>query len=155
MHLDMNKYYLKKIIILLLENINICVIIDFVRSKRGSSMNYINGDTFLANVFLTLIERKKLEIGLNELIKFEYNYLQLLDGENNILENSVENIMNFVNTYQEYLEVVEDGNTKHIYISNEDDFAYVLLEEFEKNLKDAKKYRKALKMIINDEKKSA
>lgn len=118
-------------------------------------MNYINGDTFLANVFLTLIERKKLEIGLNELIKFEYNYLQLLDGENNILENSVENIMNFVNTYQEYLEVVEDGNTKHIYISNEDDFAYVLLEEFEKNLKDAKKYRKALKMIINDEKKSA
>lgn len=117
-------------------------------------MNYIDGDYFLANVFLELIRRNKLQISIEGLIKLEYNYLELLEGKN-ILNNSVTNIMNFVKKYEQYLEIIEVEEKAKISIFNEVEFEETLLEEFEQNFEESMKYRKALKMLINEEKKGA
>lgn len=118
-------------------------------------MNYIDGDNFLTNVFLELLKRNKLEISIENLIKLEYIYLELLDGEHNVLNNSIDNVNKFVKEYEGYLEIIEEDEQTKICISNEEEFFEVLSEEFEQDLNEAKNYRHALKMLINEEKRSA
>ena len=118
---------------------------------NGDGINHIDGDNFLANIFLELTRRNIIEISFHGLIKLEYNYIELLDGDNNELENSIENIRNFVETHQEFLQIVEpeDGEAK-IYISKEEEFKEVLLDEFDRNIEEAKNYSRAVKRYINE-----
>lgn len=118
-------------------------------------MKQIDGDTFLMNVFLELIRRNKIEISIIDIIKLEYNFLDLFVDDKVILNNSVENIMAFVKKHEENLEIIEkDGETK-IFISNEEKFKDLLLEEYEQDFDNTPKYSKALKMLIEEEKKIA
>lgn len=119
-----------------------------------SSVNYINGDEFLANIFMELIRRKTFQISIKDLVGLEYNYITLLSGIN-ILENSVDNIMRFASSYEEYLQVIKEGNDIVLCISNEDEFKDTLLYEFEQNKKETKNYEKAVKKLINEQKKIA
>ena len=118
-------------------------------------MKKIDGDNFLMNVFLELIRRNKLEISMVNLIKLEYNFLELLEDENVILENSVDNINKFVKEYEEYLEIIEKDGMVKVFISNEEEFKDVLLENYEQDIDNNAIYRKALKMEINKDTKIA
>lgn len=115
-------------------------------------MNYIEGDTFLINTFLELTRRDKHEININGIVKIEYNYLDLLgEDTNNILQNSVSNVLEFVDEHKEYLSL--ENNT--IYISDCEELREVLLNEYEQTREEAADYKKAVKLLINEEKKSA
>lgn len=115
-------------------------------------MNYIEGDTFLINTFLELARRDKHEININDIVKIEYNYLELLGEDvNNILQNSVANVLEFVDEHKEYLSI----ENKTIYISDCEELREVLLSEYEQTKEEADDYKKAVKLLINEEKKSA
>lgn len=118
-------------------------------------MKKIDGNSFLMNVFLELIKRNKLEISFINLIKLEYNFLNLLDDDNVILENSGHNIIAFVKKYEEYLDIMEKDGKMKIFISKEEDFRDVLLEEYEQDLNNNAKYKRSLKKVINEEKKAS
>lgn len=118
-------------------------------------MKEIDGNTFLMNVFLELIRRNKLEISFVGLIKLEYNFLELFEDEQVELQNSGDNIRNFCKRYPEYIEIIEKNGEAKIFISNEEEFRDLLLEEYEQDFDNTSKYRKALKMEINKEKKIA
>lgn len=118
-------------------------------------MKEIDGDIFLMNVFLELIRRNKLEISIIDIIKIEYNFLGLFNGEKVKLNNSVENIKAFVKRHEENLEIIEKDEETKIFISNEEEFKDLLLQEYEQDSDNISKYRKALKMEINKEKKIA
>lgn len=113
----------------------------------------IDGNSFLMNVFLELIRRNKLEISMISLIELEYNFLGLLNDEKAELKNSGDNIRNFCRKYPEYLEIIGENSREKIFISNEEEFIDKLLEEYEQDFDNIYKYRKALKIEINKEKK--
>ena len=108
----------------------------------------INGNEFLKNIFITLIKRGKLSVSLDDIFHLEYYYLEVIDGDNNVLDNSKNNIMNFINGYKEYLYYDKESNI--ISISKEEDFLELLL--FSSDSPDAK-YKKAVKKLINGKKR--
>lgn len=120
-------------------------------------MKEINGDSFLMNVFLELIRRKKMEISFINIIKLEYDFLNLFEKDDCkvILKNSGNNIIDFVQKHKEYLELLEKDGELKIFISNEEEFKDLLLEKYEQDFVNIGKYRKALKMEINREKKAS
>ena len=109
----------------------------------------INGNEFLKNIFITLIKRWKLSVSLDDIFHLEYYYLEVIDGDNNVLDNSKNNIMNFINGYKEYLYCDKESNI--ISISKEEEF----LEELS-SINDSVdiKYKKAVKKLINVKKEN-
>lgn len=95
-----------------------------------------------------LIKRGKLSVGLDDIFHLEYYYLEVIDGDNNVLDNSKDNIMNFINDYNEYLYYDKESNV--ISISKEEEFLELLL--FGNDSPDAK-YKKAVKKLINGKKR--
>lgn len=108
----------------------------------------INGNEFLKNIFITLIKRGKLSVSLDDIFHLEYYYLEVIDGDNNVLDNSKNNIMNFINGYKEYLYYDKESNI--ISISKEEEF----LEELSPTNDSVDiKYKKAVKKLINGKKR--
>ena len=97
----------------------------------------INGNEFLKNIFITLIKRGKLSVSLDDIFHLEYYYLEVIDGDNNVLDNSKNNIMNFINGYKEYLYYDKESNIISISTNDSVDI----------------KYKKAVKKLINGKKR--
>ena len=111
-------------------------------------INYIDGNKFLKNIFVRLIEIGKISVSIDDIFHLEYYYLKLLSNDINILNNSKENILDFINSYEEYLDY--NPETGIINISKEEDFREELL--FNNALIDDK-YKKAVKKLINSKKR--
>lgn len=119
-------------------------------------INIINGNSFLANVFVQLIDRKRIQVTMDQLVAVEYNYLEGLDqSKNNVLENSIQNIIDFVRSYEGYLSFDEEGRI--INISMEEELREILIEEYslgEQPKEEPKNYKKAVKKLVNQDKKA-
>lgn len=110
-------------------------------------MVHIDGNDFLTNIFIEIIRRGRIKLSISELINLEYYYLECL-GEGFILENSFNNIMEFINMYEGYLNYDEEN--KIISISNEEELLEIL---FSNSQNQDKYYKSSMKKLINKEKR--